>query len=46
MVPGARGSCPRFLHIQLGRAVGLAMSVGGTDFIESLVLTAHPGNVQ
>lgn len=46
VVPGARGGCPRLLHVQLGRAVGLAVSVGGIDFVESLILTSHPGDVQ
>lgn len=45
-VPGAGGGRPGLLHVELGRAVGLAVGVGGADFVEPLVLTAHVGNVQ
>lgn len=46
VVPRAGGGRPRLLHIKLGRAVGLAMGVGGTDRVESLILTAHVRDVQ
>lgn len=45
-LPGAGGGRPGFLHIELGRALGLAVRVGRTDRVQPLVLTAHVGDVQ
>lgn len=46
MVPGAGGSRPRLLHVELGRALGLAVGVGSADCVQPLVLTAHMSDVQ